>query len=283
VARTEDRVEGNAAGDWFVDHSCIDCGACRWIAPESFDYRAGRSRVFHQPETAQASHRAALALVSCPTSSIGGAPKDQVKAAAAAFPRSVDAEVHHLGFHDESSFGAASWLIVRPGGNVMIDVPRFNGPLRDRIVALGGVATLFLTHRDDIGDHAEWAEALGARRVMHRADVTKETRDVEEQIDAEHRLADDLTIIPTPGHTRGSACLLYRDRYLFSGDHLAVSDDGQALIAFDGACWFSWDVQLQSLAKLVDRPFEWVLPGHGAPGHFPRAIMREKLLALSAL
>lgn len=38
----------------------------------------------------------------------------------------MDGPIHHLGFHDESSYGAASWLVTRPGGNWMIDVPRFN-------------------------------------------------------------------------------------------------------------------------------------------------------------
>ena len=30
----------------------------------------------------------------------------------------------------------------------------------------------------------------------------------------------EFTIIPVPGHTAGSMCLLYRDRFLFTGDHL---------------------------------------------------------------
>ena len=40
----------------------------------------------------------------------------------------------------------------------------------------------------------------------------------------------DLTVIPTPGHTRGH-CVLHYQRYLFSGDHLAWDREALALTA----------------------------------------------------
>lgn len=33
--------------------------------------------------------------------------------------------------------------------------------------AMGGVKYIFLTHRDDVAEHAKWAKALGAERIMH--------------------------------------------------------------------------------------------------------------------
>ena len=57
--------------------------------------------------------------------------------------------------------------------------------------------------------------------------------------------------------------LLYRDRILFTGDHLAWSPERQTLTAFRDVCWYSWPEQTSSMEKLLAYRFEWVLPGHG--------------------
>ena len=33
---------------------------------------------------------------------------------------------------------------------------------------LGGVRYMVLSHRDDVCDHARWAEALGCQRIIHK-------------------------------------------------------------------------------------------------------------------
>ena len=43
------RLPGNVEGELFVDSSCIDCDACRQIAPATFDERDGQSVVYCQP------------------------------------------------------------------------------------------------------------------------------------------------------------------------------------------------------------------------------------------
>ena len=90
-------------------------------------------------------------------------------------------------------------------------------------------------------------------------------------------LADDLLVIPTPGHTRGHSVLLYRKKYLFTGDHLAWSARRSQLVAFRDACWYSWEEQTRSMERLLDYSFEWVLPGHGAwhQAESPAAMRRE--------
>ena len=80
-------------------------------------------------------------------------------------------------------------------------------------------------------------------------------------------LDDDLQIIPVPGHTKGSSVLLYKNKYLFTGDHLAFSRKLQQLIAFKRHCWYDFEKQIQSMEKLLQFQFEYVLPGHGAPFH----------------
>lgn len=147
--------------------------------------------------------------------------------------------------------------------NILVDSPRAARPLLARIEALGGVSLMFLSHRDDVADHEVFARRFGCRRVLCAADVSASTRAVEEQPRGADpvRLAPDLLLIPVPGHTRGSAALLYRDEVLFSGDHLW--GDGDRLDASRGVCWYSWPEQVRSLRRLLEHPFRAVLPGHG--------------------
>src|SRR5438105_15396570 len=73
MARLEARLAQNAPGDLFVDDSCIDCGVCRYVAPRSFARAddVGLSFVRRQPAGEEERWRALMALVACPTASIG--------------------------------------------------------------------------------------------------------------------------------------------------------------------------------------------------------------------
>ena len=265
MASAAERLPDNAPGDFYVDRTCIDCDACRRIAPAVFEEGDGHSYVRAQPSTDAERRRALMALVACPTSSIGTVSRTNAADAAAAFPETVDENVSFCGYTAESSFGAWSYFVERPEGNVLVDSPRAAGPLLKALAARGGVRTLFLTHRDDVADHAALHARFGCERILHEDDVTAGTRDVERRIAGRDPapLADDLLVVPTPGHTRGHAVLLYRNKYLFTGDHLAWSRRRGRLVAFRDACWYSWDEQIRSMERLLDYSFEWVLPGHG--------------------
>ena len=81
-----------------------------------------------------------MALVACPTGSIGTREKTSVRGAIDAFPEPVDENVYFCGFASPNSFGAASYLITRPNGNVLIDSPRYAKNLVGKLEAMGGVA-----------------------------------------------------------------------------------------------------------------------------------------------
>lgn len=292
VARFADRIPSNVPGDLYVDRSCIDCDLCRQLAPATFarDDRAGQSYVHAQPAGDDARHRALMALVTCPTASIGMTRKLDTRAASRAFPAEVEGvpDVRFCGFASADSYGASSWLVLRPGGNVLVDSPRHSTTLADGVAALGGVRWMFLTHRDDVADHAAWRERFGCERVMHRDDLSAGTRDVERVVDGREpvRLDDDLLVIPVPGHTRGSSALLYRptgrDAVLFSGDHVWADDDERGLEAGRDVCWYSWPEQRRSVARLAEHAFTHVLPGHGRALHATSpAAMRDAVLALA--
>jgi glyoxylase-like metal-dependent hydrolase (beta-lactamase superfamily II)/ferredoxin len=270
----------NTPGDFYVDSTCIDCDLCRQIAPETFTAVGDQSAVHRQPATPEAEWAALKALVTCPTASIGTlAKKSGAKAAAEAYPEPVDGNVCFCGHASEASYGAASYLILRPAGNVMIDSPRFSRPLARRIRLLGGVRRIFLTHRDDVADHELWAREFGAARVMHRADMSRAHAGIEwvvsgtAPVDLDH----DLVALPTPGHTPGHMVLLHRDRHLFSGDHLWWSDALGSLSASRAVCWYSWEEQIRSMERLREYSFESVLPGHGRRAFGSRESMRAHL------
>lgn len=283
MARADLRRPENVAGDFYVDGTCIDCDTCRWMAPEVFDRAGSQSRVHAQPTDADQALRAAQALVSCPTASIGGAGALPMAEAVAGLPAPIapDSAVAHCGFHAEASFGAASYLLRREAGNVLVDSPRFAAPLVKRLEELGGVSTLFLSHKDDVADHERFASHFGCERVLHERDLTSGTRGVERVLTGAEpiALAEDLLAIPVPGHTAGSVCLAHADTHLFTGDHLAWSARLGQLYAFRTACWFDWDEQIVSMRRLAEHAFEWVLPGHGqrariAPGDRAAAMAR---------
>lgn len=279
MANRARRLSDNVDGEFFVDSTCIDCSACRWIAPASFDGAGDFSVVVRQPTTEADTLRAEMALLACPVGSIGTEERHDLRLARSSFPYEIADGVYHCGYHSRDSFGAASYLIVRDAGNVMVDSPRFTSDLVRRIEELGGIHVLFLTHRDDVADHQRFADHFGCERILHRRDRTPGTRSVERFIQGEDPVVLDaeITLVPVPGHTRGSMCMLYRERFLFSGDHLAYSPERGHLVAFRGVCWYSWSQLTASMRRLSEFRFEWVLPGHGHPCHFDFEEMRAQM------
>ncbi len=280
MAQLNRRLPQNTQGDFYVDSTCIDCDTCRWMAPEVFHRAGEQSAVYHQPADRTERLNAMQALLACPTASIGTVekPKD-VKDAQLTFPIMVAENVYHCGYHAESSFGAASYLIVRPDGNVLVDSPRWAPPLVQRLQSMGPIKYMYLTHRDDVADHRKYRQHFGCDRILHQEDISVGTRDVEIQLSGREpfTLAEDLLIIPVPGHTKGHTVLLYKQEFLFTGDHLAWSARLNQLIAFRNVCWYSWSELIKSMGQLTNYSFEWVLPGHGRRYHADAGTMQHQL------
>ena len=272
MAQTSKRCAENIAGDFFVDSSCIDCDTCRWMAPDVFTRAGEQSAVYKQPLDETQSLQAMQALISCPTASIGYLGKDiNIKEVQETFPILIEDNVYHCGYHSEKSFAAASYFIKRDSGNVLIDSPRFTMPLVKELEALGGVKYIFFTHEDDIGDHQKYHEHFGAKRIIHRGDAEAipnaeiiVEHDFHSKIDDAE---DELVMIHVPGHTKGSMVLDYQKKFLFSGDHLAYSAERNQLIAWKNHCGYSWDKQIESMEKLIEYYWWWLLPGHGRRFH----------------
>ena len=276
------RLPTNLSGDFFVDSTCIDCDQCRELSPQVFGDGRGHASVLHQPESAFELKTALRALVTCPVGAIGSAERHDLGPVVADFPVPLDeseTQAYFCGFASPDSFGASSYLIVRPEGNVLVDSPRFASRLVKRIESLGGVRWMFLSHVDDVADHARFRAHFGCDRIIHKDEVRASLRDVEWQLDgaAPQSLGPGLLAIPTPGHTRGHTSLLVADRYLFTGDHLWWSPERQQLSASRSYCWYSWSRQIESMERLLEYRFEWVLPGHGHRHHTNASAMHTAL------
>ena len=137
MASVKRRLPGNAAGEFYVDSTCIDCDQCRQIAPATFRARGDHSIVFRQPATAGEARQAEKAMVTCPAGSIGALEKRDLSEAIAAYPERIHGNVHFCGFASEHTYGGSSYLVVRPQGNVLVDSPRFARHLVRRIEEMG--------------------------------------------------------------------------------------------------------------------------------------------------
>ena len=257
-------VAENAPGVLFVDSTCINCDTCRQLAPATFADAGEHSYVRIQPRDEAEARSALRALVSCPTASIGTSDQSGTAVAAGDFPLELDCNLYYCGFNSHKSFGGNSYFVEDNGGNWLIDSPRYVERLASRLEERGGIQFIFLTHRDDVADAKRWAARFGSMRIIHRLEL-KAQPGAERVIDGFDpvELAPGFLAIPTPGHTRGHTVLLYRERFLFTGDHLSWNREKRRLSASRDYCWYSWREQVESLAKLESYRFEWVLPGHG--------------------
>ncbi len=298
MADAAKRLSTNIDGNFFVDATCINCATCRQLAPKSFVENGEYSSVYRQPETVSERYQAYQALLACPVGSIGALVPDKgvMRAATESFPMLIEDNVFYNGFNSEKSFGANSYFsfnseksfgansyfIRHPDGNWLVDAPRYMKKLVDAFERMGGITYIFLTHEDDIGDAPRYAKHFGAKRIIHRADADAQP-DAEWIIDGLDPVeaSPDFRIIPVPGHTDGSMALLYRNRYLFTGDHMAWDREINGLRLATAYVWKESALR-RSAEKLLEYPFEWILPGHGDRMHLHAARMREELRLLLA-
>ncbi|XP_020525197.1 uncharacterized protein LOC18437647 isoform X3 [Amborella trichopoda] len=238
---SKQRRPQNIEGEFYVDERCIDCDTCRWMAPvtQVFKRIDEQAAVYKQPLHGEERRKALQG-------------------------------VYYCGYHSEKSFGATSYLIVHPEGNIMVDSPRYTEHLAKRIEMLGGARYMFLTHRDDVADHAKWSRRLRCDRILHSLEVQIDTADVEMKLDGDGpwTVGPDFEIICTPGHTEGSSCLFYKPmKTLFTGDHIAARSD-KSFSIFEMYNCDSVITQLDNVQKLLELDFLWILPGHGRRAEF---------------
>lgn len=131
-----------------------------------------------------------------------------------------------------------------------------------------------------MADAGRYAERFGAVCLIHRADADAApfARWIIDGTIAQ-RLAPEFQAVPVPGHTPGSQALLYKERFLFTGDHLWWEPDRGRLNS--PTTLVSNREQLDgSIGRLLDHRFEWVLAGHGDRIRLPVDEMHHQLRRL---
>lgn len=188
----------------------------------------------------------------------------------------------------EATRGNYAYAILGP--NVMlVDTgrPGQGQKILDELRALNvqpkDVHDILLTHHDvdHIGSAAFLQRATGANVWASRIDIPYilgqkprhgikrflsllircEIPDPIREFPPENELAG-VKIIPTPGHTPGHVCLLFKD-VLFAGD---LVFGRKAALGLSPAI-MTWDTaqEKESAKKVAAYPFVWVCPAHGAP------------------
>ncbi|XEC96073.1 hypothetical protein AB6A23_05795 [Paenibacillus tarimensis] len=68
---------------------------------------------------------------------------------------------------------------------------------------------------------------------------------------------------------------MYKEKYLFSGDHLYWDRSNRSLGVAKEYCFYSWHEQLKSMERLAEEGFEWVCISTPRGPDFSRGIKDE--------
>lgn len=279
MANATERSETPAAdrSEWTITSTCRICRAAWNLAPGIIAAKANGQAVFtRQPETEEETMQAWRAALACPTGSVL-APKG-LKMPEHVFPQLLAENTYRLGYNDNSTAGAHPFFIRSKAGlNFLIDGPRYVPKLVEFMEQQGGLDHVLLTHRDDVGASAKYAEHFGAPLWIHEND--REASPEATNILSGYEISEPIegvTVIPIPGHTIGSVAFLI-DEKLFVGDSLNWELNEKKLWTNPLRCWDDWDMQRRSLKRLQDFHFTHVFAGHGGSIGFTHERMQAEL------
>jgi len=154
-------------------------------------------------------------------------------------------------------FGSYVYLIKLKEKNILIDtsspdnLPELESDLKELGLSLDEINIVILTHNH--WDH------LGGIILFPNAQFFASQKDFgENMIDIHELNIPDLKIIETPGHSKGSFCILYDD-VLFSGDTIFH----RGTIGRTDLSGSSEKEMKESLKKLKEINYKILCPGHG--------------------
>jgi Metallo-beta-lactamase superfamily len=150
-----------------------------------------------------------------------------------------------------------SFVLERENGNVIIyNSPGVTAAARD-IVALGRPGRLLVNH---------WHEAmygapdLDAPIFVHENDRGRTELPIAGTFSKREKIAEDLEVIPTPGHTPGATMFLWDNggrRLLFPGDSIWVQGGEWKAVLLGES---DREAYLASLSRLMDVDFDILVP-----------------------
>jgi glyoxylase-like metal-dependent hydrolase (beta-lactamase superfamily II) len=188
----------------------------------------------------------------------------------------------------DSTKGSHAYIIFGRETMIVDTGLSFNGDrmlkeLASMNIRLTDIKHILLTHYDldHIGNAARLAELTGAEiwasnvdrpYILGEADrpgfkkylpyVFRVAKPKPVNSYPDNGMLNEITVIPTPGHTPGHVCLLFED-ILFVGD--LVENKGGSLKPYPST--WNWNTQRlnKSIVDISGYPFGWICPAHGSP------------------
>lgn len=151
--------------------------------------------------------------------------------------------------------GGSSWLLERPGGDLLIDCPAITQANLEVLARRGAGGTLVLTSREGHGRCRRIQELTGWPVLLQEQEAyLLPTVPQRVGFGSEHTLAPGIRLLWTPGPTPGS-CVLHAagawGDLLFCGRLLQPIGPGAVAPLRTSRC-FHWPRQLASIGKLRD-------------------------------
>jgi glyoxylase-like metal-dependent hydrolase (beta-lactamase superfamily II) len=167
-----------------------------------------------------------------------------------------------------------SYVLQRPGGTVVV----YNSPGIDEVASaiseIGAPSRLLVNHAHEAMygqpdlDVPVWAHRDDAAEIGDSLRLTG-------RFDGRQTIDDDLEVIPTPGHTRGTTSYLWdsgEHRFLFTGDFIWIEDGEWKAVVLDPSLR---DDYLASLALVRDLDFDVLVPWGVTEGDEPVHVVRD--------
>jgi hypothetical protein len=185
-------------------------------------------------------------------------------------PRLWATEAQPLPF--DTSLAVRRFMLERDAGHMLL----YGGgtPLADvaEIEDRGGVVRRYLNHRHET---AFGCGRINAPLVVHAEEraAVERTCDVAAAFSMRHKPADDLEVIPTPGHTSGATSFLWdsgEHRLLFTGDTVYLRDGEWVAALLAGS---DREAYAQSLELLRDLDFDVLVPWAATRGDAPYSVV----------
>lgn len=166
---------------------------------------------------------------------------------------------------NRDTLGGTAYFIVENEGNILIDCPAWDETNQNFLCSLGGVRSLFLTHRGAISKTKEIQEFFNCDILIQEQEAYLLPGLRVTTFEQEFTLSPLTQAIWTSGHSPGSACLYYHQgRVLFSGRHLLPNQQGEP-VPLRTVKTFHWHRQIKSVQFLLDRftpeTLQYICPG----------------------
>ncbi|MGB3533577.1 MAG: MBL fold metallo-hydrolase [Microcoleaceae cyanobacterium] len=167
---------------------------------------------------------------------------------------------------NRDTLGGTAYLIVENHGNILIDSPAWNVENQQFLQDQGGVSTLAITHRSNIGKAMAIQQATHCRILIHEQEAYLLPEASTITFQQEFDLSPNIQAIWTPGHSPGSSCVYWSSHggILFTGRHLLPNTQGQP-VPLQTAKTFHWPRQLRSVEQLMQQfnsdTLHYICPG----------------------